>query len=153
MQTCTNVNKCYCNLGWSGADCSIQIEIVEIIEATSEPEVTIKPDDLSDQMQKKETPYGRNLFWRMYHIVCLSLGSHGILMMWKRVISLDLLNITSSLFHQTFLSRIFNSILVIFNKSFCEKVYCRYGDGKERRAIISRWLGWCRLDKFGNTCM
>ncbi|KAG8332747.1 Disintegrin and metalloproteinase domain-containing protein 22 [Homalodisca vitripennis] len=60
--TCSNINKCYCNLGWSGADCSIQIEIIPTLEPTNEAShVTSKNDDLSDQMQKKETPYGRRL--------------------------------------------------------------------------------------------
>lgn len=48
-------------MGWSGADCSIQIEIIPTTEGTEPSHVTSKNDNLSDQMTKKETSYGRNL--------------------------------------------------------------------------------------------
>lgn len=47
-------------MGWSGADCSIQIEIIPTVDATDEPVEVSTKDDLSGQMHKKETPYGRN---------------------------------------------------------------------------------------------
>ncbi|XP_073970527.1 disintegrin and metalloproteinase domain-containing protein mind-meld isoform X5 [Rhodnius prolixus] len=59
---CTNVNKCYCFLGWSGPDCSIQVEII----ISPSPEATAYPGsgqsqsdkaDIEKQMNKKETPY------------------------------------------------------------------------------------------------
>ncbi|XP_054286585.1 disintegrin and metalloproteinase domain-containing protein 12 isoform X4 [Macrosteles quadrilineatus] len=56
--TCSNLNKCYCHQGWSGTDCSIQVEIIPTLEPFNEAaHVTSKNDDLTDQMQKKETPY------------------------------------------------------------------------------------------------
>ncbi|XP_035721048.1 disintegrin and metalloproteinase domain-containing protein 11-like isoform X18 [Vespa mandarinia] len=53
---CTNSNKCYCNPGWSGTDCSIQQEIPTIVPAVP----TTEPSDegsSTPNMGKKETPY------------------------------------------------------------------------------------------------
>ncbi|KAK9501700.1 hypothetical protein O3M35_012376 [Rhynocoris fuscipes] len=61
---CTNVNKCYCYIGWSGPDCSIEVEII----ISPPPDGTAHPGgkspinsepDINSQMKKKETPYGR----------------------------------------------------------------------------------------------
>ncbi|XP_025986228.2 disintegrin and metalloproteinase domain-containing protein 22 isoform X6 [Solenopsis invicta] len=51
---CTNANKCYCFLGWSGTDCSIEQSVPTISPTTPTTEVVQK----SDKMEKKETPYG-----------------------------------------------------------------------------------------------
>ncbi|XP_039308211.1 disintegrin and metalloproteinase domain-containing protein unc-71 isoform X10 [Solenopsis invicta] len=50
---CTNANKCYCFLGWSGTDCSIEQSVPTISPTTPTTEVVQK----SDKMEKKETPY------------------------------------------------------------------------------------------------
>ncbi|XP_068896560.1 disintegrin and metalloproteinase domain-containing protein unc-71 isoform X5 [Tenebrio molitor] len=54
---CTNLNKCHCELGWGGPDCSLQVEVAPPPASTRAPETT--QSDLSKIMQKKETPYGR----------------------------------------------------------------------------------------------
>ncbi|XP_020279213.1 disintegrin and metalloproteinase domain-containing protein 11 isoform X2 [Pseudomyrmex gracilis] len=51
---CTNVNKCFCNPGWSGTDCSI-VQSIPTPSTTSTSEPVNKPDN---KMVKKETPYG-----------------------------------------------------------------------------------------------
>ncbi|XP_012219539.2 disintegrin and metalloproteinase domain-containing protein 9 isoform X6 [Linepithema humile] len=54
---CTNVNKCYCDPGWSGPDCSIEQFIPTALPTPSTPE---SPKSGSDsKLEKKETPYGR----------------------------------------------------------------------------------------------
>ncbi|XP_014241701.2 disintegrin and metalloproteinase domain-containing protein 22 isoform X4 [Cimex lectularius] len=60
---CTNVNRCYCFLGWSGTDCSLQVEIMisPSIEPTESASDIAKSksakNNLESQMNKKETPY------------------------------------------------------------------------------------------------
>ncbi|XP_014610805.1 PREDICTED: disintegrin and metalloproteinase domain-containing protein 11 isoform X11 [Polistes canadensis] len=54
---CTNTNKCYCNPGWSGTDCSIQQDIPTLGPATIP---ATEPSDVGSStpnMGKKETPY------------------------------------------------------------------------------------------------
>ncbi|XP_012219541.2 disintegrin and metalloproteinase domain-containing protein 12 isoform X12 [Linepithema humile] len=52
---CTNVNKCYCDPGWSGPDCSIEQFIPTALPTPSTPE---SPKSGSDsKLEKKETPY------------------------------------------------------------------------------------------------
>ncbi|XP_043465764.1 disintegrin and metalloproteinase domain-containing protein 33 isoform X6 [Leptopilina heterotoma] len=54
---CTNVNKCYCNPGWTGPDCSIQQAIPTAASTTS---TTVGPSNASNsdiKLDKKETPY------------------------------------------------------------------------------------------------
>ncbi|KYB25295.1 hypothetical protein TcasGA2_TC034399 [Tribolium castaneum] len=53
---CTNLNKCYCELGWGGPDCSLQVEVAVLPMSTRAPDTTAI--DLTKSMQKKETPYG-----------------------------------------------------------------------------------------------
>ncbi|TMW45919.1 hypothetical protein DOY81_009004, partial [Sarcophaga bullata] len=50
---CTNTNKCFCDMGWGGIDCSLIVLLTTPLptEALPTPENTIK-------MEKKETPYG-----------------------------------------------------------------------------------------------
>ncbi|XP_011502475.1 PREDICTED: disintegrin and metalloproteinase domain-containing protein 11 isoform X3 [Ceratosolen solmsi marchali] len=52
---CNNLNKCHCDLGWSGTDCSLQQEqpIEPIISST---EISSLPS-AKNKMEKKETPY------------------------------------------------------------------------------------------------
>ncbi|GLG96971.1 uncharacterized protein GBIM_03833 [Gryllus bimaculatus] len=60
---CSNINKCYCEPGWSGADCSIQMEVTVSplhTTATSATQQESASNDLSSIMTKKETPYGGN---------------------------------------------------------------------------------------------
>ncbi|XP_064210798.1 disintegrin and metalloproteinase domain-containing protein 11 isoform X3 [Tribolium castaneum] len=52
---CTNLNKCYCELGWGGPDCSLQVEVAVLPMSTRAPDTTAI--DLTKSMQKKETPY------------------------------------------------------------------------------------------------
>ncbi|XP_046802620.1 uncharacterized protein LOC111677536 isoform X5 [Lucilia cuprina] len=49
---CTNTNKCFCDMGWGGIDCSLIVLLTTPLptEALPTPENTIK-------MEKKETPY------------------------------------------------------------------------------------------------
>ncbi|KAL1138172.1 hypothetical protein AAG570_009864 [Ranatra chinensis] len=56
---CSNVNKCYCSLGWSGPDCSIQVEIAISPSPENPPDSksSSSKNDLESQMNKKETPY------------------------------------------------------------------------------------------------
>ncbi|XP_051167974.1 disintegrin and metalloproteinase domain-containing protein 33 isoform X2 [Leptopilina boulardi] len=54
---CTNINKCYCNPGWTGPDCSIQQAIPTAASTTS---TTVGPGNASNsdiKLDKKETPY------------------------------------------------------------------------------------------------
>ncbi|VEN64440.1 unnamed protein product [Callosobruchus maculatus] len=53
---CTNQNKCYCELGWTGTDCSIQMEMTPPPPLPTPP-ADISPTNLQDHMKKKETPY------------------------------------------------------------------------------------------------
>ncbi|XP_076237626.1 disintegrin and metalloproteinase domain-containing protein mind-meld isoform X9 [Calliopsis andreniformis] len=53
---CTNMNKCYCNLGWSGPDCSIKQEIPTLPPTTHMPESAGK-NNSDPKPRKKETPY------------------------------------------------------------------------------------------------
>ncbi|XP_034671739.1 disintegrin and metalloproteinase domain-containing protein unc-71 isoform X5 [Drosophila subobscura] len=49
---CTNTNRCFCDMGWGGTDCSSVVLLTTAVptEALPTPENTIK-------MEKKETPY------------------------------------------------------------------------------------------------
>ncbi|XP_017784808.1 PREDICTED: disintegrin and metalloproteinase domain-containing protein 11 isoform X2 [Nicrophorus vespilloides] len=55
---CTNTNKCYCGVGWSGPDCSIEEQVTATPPLpTPPPEATKGMKDLAEIMKKKETPY------------------------------------------------------------------------------------------------
>ncbi|XP_046734645.1 disintegrin and metalloproteinase domain-containing protein unc-71 isoform X3 [Diprion similis] len=54
---CTNRNKCHCNHGWAGPDCSILQELTTAGPITSSTAVSGK-SGLESKMAKKETPYG-----------------------------------------------------------------------------------------------
>lgn len=60
---CSNLNRCYCEVGWSGADCSIQVEMALTPYATSAPAggspQSSSGSQLDMKMEKKETPYGK----------------------------------------------------------------------------------------------
>lgn len=54
IKVCTNINKCYCDFGYGGPDCSIQIPM------TAPPPTDHAPTpDNTIKMEKKETPYGK----------------------------------------------------------------------------------------------
>ncbi|XP_016769106.1 disintegrin and metalloproteinase domain-containing protein 11 isoform X19 [Apis mellifera] len=53
---CTNLNNCYCNLGWSGPDCSIEQDIPTRPPITSSTEAAGK-NGTDTKLVKKETPY------------------------------------------------------------------------------------------------
>ncbi|XP_061934663.1 disintegrin and metalloproteinase domain-containing protein 11 isoform X38 [Apis cerana] len=53
---CTNLNNCYCNLGWSGPDCSIEQDIPTAPPITSSTEAAGK-NGTDTKLVKKETPY------------------------------------------------------------------------------------------------
>lgn len=59
LQYCTNENKCYCESGWSGSDCSIAVAVTTTYPMpTPPPDATKTVGNLADIMKKKETPYG-----------------------------------------------------------------------------------------------
>ncbi|XP_068985828.1 disintegrin and metalloproteinase domain-containing protein unc-71 isoform X5 [Bombus flavifrons] len=53
---CTNLNKCFCYVGWNGPDCSIQQEIPTSPPTTSSTESAGK-NSSHPKLGKKETPY------------------------------------------------------------------------------------------------
>ncbi|XP_039296358.1 LOW QUALITY PROTEIN: disintegrin and metalloproteinase domain-containing protein unc-71 [Nilaparvata lugens] len=62
---CSNTNKCHCNMGWGGPDCSLKVDIslytFPSTEATLSPQdhldATRAKEDLEKQMKSKVTPY------------------------------------------------------------------------------------------------
>lgn len=63
-QTCSNLNHCFCDNGWTGNDCSIQLEFSPT--SSTSADVTLSPEDakkakndLESKMIMKETPYGK----------------------------------------------------------------------------------------------
>ncbi|KAF2904688.1 hypothetical protein ILUMI_01494, partial [Ignelater luminosus] len=58
---CTNANKCYCEAGWGGPDCSIMVEVAPTSPSASVAPAAPKPTtNLTNIMKKKETPYGKS---------------------------------------------------------------------------------------------
>ncbi|XP_050295580.1 disintegrin and metalloproteinase domain-containing protein 11 isoform X3 [Anthonomus grandis grandis] len=53
---CTNENKCFCEMGYNGTDCSI-IEDITPAPPLPDPPVEISTTNLQEHMKKKETPY------------------------------------------------------------------------------------------------
>ena len=49
------MNKCYCDIGWSGADCSMHVEVTLPPQHTTAISASTTR---SSKMEKKETPYG-----------------------------------------------------------------------------------------------
>lgn len=68
VQECNNINKCYCESGWSGTDCSIETEIPELPPAQSTSaaaaaaEAEKNKNGLTSIMKKNVTPYGKSTF-------------------------------------------------------------------------------------------
>ncbi|XP_060529617.1 uncharacterized protein LOC132704027 isoform X2 [Cylas formicarius] len=54
---CTNQNKCYCETGFTGTDCSIQVEVTPPPQPLPTPPADISATNLQEHMKKKETPY------------------------------------------------------------------------------------------------
>uniref|UniRef100_A0ABD2VXS6 Uncharacterized protein n=1 Tax=Trichogramma kaykai TaxID=54128 RepID=A0ABD2VXS6_9HYME len=52
---CSNINKCHCDHGWSGPDCSLQQELPTQTTVSSVG-ITFSPSS-KNKMEKKETPY------------------------------------------------------------------------------------------------
>ncbi|XP_017754972.1 PREDICTED: disintegrin and metalloproteinase domain-containing protein 11 isoform X11 [Eufriesea mexicana] len=52
---CTNMNKCYCNLGWNGTDCSLKQDIPTFPPKT--PSIEAGKNSSKPKLVKKETPY------------------------------------------------------------------------------------------------
>ncbi|XP_070509632.1 disintegrin and metalloproteinase domain-containing protein 12 isoform X4 [Chironomus tepperi] len=50
---CTNTNKCHCEFGWAGTDCSTALAITTTIASATTP----VPDSGVIKMERKETPY------------------------------------------------------------------------------------------------
>lgn len=56
------MNKCHCEPGWSGPDCSMPVDIPNSPAPEGTPSPTEPPSsksNLEGQMNKKETPYGK----------------------------------------------------------------------------------------------
>ncbi|XP_058810259.1 disintegrin and metalloproteinase domain-containing protein 11 [Phymastichus coffea] len=52
---CNNLNRCYCDIGWSGPDCSLrQEQTLEPITSSTESSLS---SSSKNKMEKKETPY------------------------------------------------------------------------------------------------
>ena len=61
-QVCTNTNKCFCDLAFTGPDCSIPVPV------TIPPPTDASPTaDNTIKMEKKETPYGKHSFCQLQH--------------------------------------------------------------------------------------
>ncbi|XP_059475027.1 disintegrin and metalloproteinase domain-containing protein 23 isoform X2 [Neocloeon triangulifer] len=68
---CTNMNKCYCNSGWAGTDCSVSVDVTQppyMSGATTSASVpvsggsgTITKEDFKDKMTREEK------FYENYH--------------------------------------------------------------------------------------
>lgn len=61
---CTNINKCYCDNGWGGPDCSLVVEITQPPMSQTEVSPTMSSaerakSEIESKMEKKETPYGK----------------------------------------------------------------------------------------------
>lgn len=56
------MNRCYCDIGFSGPDCAIVVPITTPLP--TEPQPTA---DNTIKMEKKETPYGKQLCEQMMH--------------------------------------------------------------------------------------
>lgn len=70
MQVCNNENKCFCDIDWSGPDCSIPTEHAEDMENYTSTE---KPPNLNKGlMNKQEIIYGKTL------MICLNINSISI---------------------------------------------------------------------------
>lgn len=62
-QHCTNENKCFCETGYNGTDCSIASETTPTPPSTATPATTnksveVNASNMKEHMKKKETPYG-----------------------------------------------------------------------------------------------
>lgn len=73
-QICSNLNQCFCDNGWTGNDCSIQLEISPTspssAEATLSPEDAEKQkNDLESKMIMKETPYGKIIMHYIFFFI------------------------------------------------------------------------------------
>lgn len=54
LQVCTNINRCFCDFGFTGPDCSIPVP-----STTAAPTLSAPTSDNTIKMEKKETPYGK----------------------------------------------------------------------------------------------
>lgn len=54
FKVCTNMNRCFCDVGFAGPDCAIVVPIT-----TPAPTEAAPTADNTIKMEKKETPYGK----------------------------------------------------------------------------------------------
>lgn len=61
---CTNTNRCFCDIGFAGPDCAIVVPVTTV--APTEPPPTA---DNTIKMEKKETPYGKQIVATLKHVI------------------------------------------------------------------------------------
>ena len=57
------MNKCHCNFGWTGTDCSVESTVTSTV-----PAIITVTQDPAIKMERKETPYGKPYNKNFIHI-------------------------------------------------------------------------------------
>lgn len=74
FQVCSNLNKCYCNNGWGGPDCSAVAEMTDLLSLPTDttnpsvPQSGHAKEDFKDKMNREEKFYGKlllNIVWKI----------------------------------------------------------------------------------------